>query len=179
MFPSSCLIFLFLLSFFLPRKWHLFMKYPPSECSLNTYSSITNMSFLSSSRSSSTFSTSLLCSCHMVPTLLPNYAVHLLYTGILANPVILHTIENLPLYDEDLICQELIHLFHLVPSTQWYHALATPSDIPAAFGIPLIPPSMPYPDTSSTSSTYMVSTLLSNDSPLIFYILHFDEYSSP
>ena len=73
----------------------------------------------------------------MVPILLPNYAIHLLYTGILTNPVILHTIENLPLYDEYLICQELIRLFHLVPSTQWYHALATPSDIPAAFGIPL------------------------------------------
>ena len=136
MFPSPCLIFLFLLSFFIPRKWHLFMKYP-SECSLNTYSSITNMSFLSSSHSSSTFSTSPLCSRHMVPILLPNCAVHLLYIGILANPVILHTIENLPLYDEDLICQELIRLFHLVPSTQRYHALTTPSDIPAAFGIPL------------------------------------------
>ena len=141
MFPSPCLIFHFLLSFILSRNWHLFVKYPPSECSLNAYSSITNMSFLSSSCSSSslfsTFCTALLCSRRVVPTLLSNYAVHLLYTGILANPVILHAVENLPLYDEDLIFQELIHLFHLVSSMQRYHALTMPSDIPAAFSIPL------------------------------------------
>ena len=117
------------------------MKYPSSKCFLNAYSLTTNMLFLSSSRSSSSlssiFSTSLLCSHHVVPTLLPNYAVHLLYTVILANPTILHVIEDLPLYDEDVICQELICLFHLVSSTQWYHALAAPSDLPAAFGVPL------------------------------------------
>ena len=117
------------------------MKYPPSECSLNTYSLTINMSFLSSSRSSSslssTFSTSPLHLCHVVPTLLPNYTIHLLYTGILANPTILHVIDGLPLYDEDMICQELICLFHLVFSMQWYHALAVPSNLPAAFDIPL------------------------------------------
>ena len=99
------------------------------------------MSFLSSSRSSSslssTFSTSPLRSHCIVPTLLSNYAIHLLYTGILANPIILRVVEDLPLYDEDVICQELIHLFHLVSSMQRYHTLAVPSDLPAAFGIPL------------------------------------------
>ena len=72
-----------------------------------------------------------------MPTLLPNYAVHLLYTGILTNPTILRIVEDHPLYDEDIICQELICLFHLVSSTQRYHALTAPSDLPAAFGIPL------------------------------------------
>ena len=141
MFPPSHLIFIFSSLFSLPRKWHLFVKYPPSECFLNAYFLITNMSFLSSSHSSSslssTFSTSPLCSRCVVPTLLPNYTVHLLYTGILANHTILHIVEDLPFYDEDVICQELVHLFHLVSSTQRYHALAVPSDLPAAFGIPL------------------------------------------
>ena len=86
---------------------------------------------------SSSSSTSPLCSRRVVPTLLPNYAVHLLYTGILANPIALRAVEDLPLYDEDLICQELIRLFHLVSSTQWYHTLSAPSDLPAPFGIPL------------------------------------------
>ena len=99
------------------------------------------MSFLSSSCSSSslssTFSTSPLRLRCVVPTLLPNYTVHLLYTGILANPIILHVVEDLPLYDEDLICQELVRLFHLVSATQRYHALSVPSDLPAPFGIPL------------------------------------------
>ena len=117
------------------------MKYPPSECFLNAYSLITSMLFLSSSHSStslsSTFSTSPLHLCCVVPTLLSNYAVHLLYTGILANPIILRVIEDLPLYDEDMICQELICLFHLVLSTQQYHALAASSDLPTPVGIPL------------------------------------------
>ena len=99
------------------------------------------MSFLSSSHSSSSLSssssTSLLRLCRVVPTLLPNYAVHLLYSGILANPIALCTVEDLPLYNEDLICQELIHLFHLVSSTQQYHTLSAPSDLSAPFGIPL------------------------------------------
>ena len=141
MFPSSPLISHSLLSFSPPRKWCLFVKYPPSECFLNAYSLITNMLFLSSSRSSSSLSssssTSPLHSCHVVPTLLPNYAVHLLYTGILANPIALRTVEDLPLYNEHLICQELIRLFHLVSSMQHYHALLDPSDLPAPFGIPL------------------------------------------
>ena len=141
MSSSSQLIFHSSLSFSLPRKWCLSVKYPPSECLLNTYSLTINMLFLSSSHSSSsvssTFSTSPLRLHHVVPTLLPNYAVHLLYTGILTNPTILHIVEDLPLYDEDVICQELIRLFHLISSTQWYHALAAPSDLPAAFGIPL------------------------------------------
>ena len=139
MFPSSPLISHSLLSFSLPRKWHLFVKYPPSKCFLNAYSLITNMSFLSSSRSSSSLSstsfTSPLCSRRVLPTLLPNYAVHLLFTGILANPIALRAVEDLPLYDEDLICQELIRLFHLVSSAQQYHTLTAPSDLPAPFGI--------------------------------------------
>ena len=141
MFPPSHLIFIFSSPFSLPGKWCLFVKYPPSECILNAYSLITNMSFLSASHSSSSLSsfssTSLLRSRRVVPTLLPNYTVHLLYTGILANPITLRAIEDLPLYDKDLICQELIRLFHLVSSMQRYHALSAPSNLPTPFGIPL------------------------------------------
>jgi hypothetical protein len=99
------------------------------------------MLFLSSSLSSSSLSSSSstppLCSRRVSPTCLPTYAAHSLYAAILADPVILRVIEDLPLYKEDLICQELVRLFHNVSTTQRYHHLASPNDLPAEFGIPL------------------------------------------
>ena len=62
---------------------------------------------------------------------------HSLYATILANPVILHAVEDLPLFHEDLICQELVRLFHNVSAAQQYHALSAPHDLPADFSVPL------------------------------------------
>ena len=99
------------------------------------------MSFLSSSISSSSLSssssTSPLRLQQVYPTYLPTFATHSLYATILANPAILHAIEDLPLFQEDLICQELVRLFHDVTAAQRYHALSAPQDLPADFGIPL------------------------------------------
>jgi hypothetical protein len=99
------------------------------------------MSFLSSSISSSSLSSSLstspLRSQRVSPTCLPIYAAHSLYAAILADLVVLRAVEDLPLYHEDLICQELVCLFHNISSTQRYHNLATPHDLPAEFGISL------------------------------------------
>jgi hypothetical protein len=99
------------------------------------------MSFLTSSLSSSSLSssssTSPLRSRQVSPTCLPTYTANSLYTTILADPVILRVIEDLPLYEEDLICQELVRLFHNISTTQRYHHLASPHDLPVEFGIPL------------------------------------------
>ena len=99
------------------------------------------MSFLSysisSSSQSSSSSTSPLWSRRVFPTYLPTFAAHSLYAAILTNPVILHAVEDLPLFHEDLICQELVCLFHDVLAAQHYHALSTPHDLPVDFGIPL------------------------------------------
>jgi hypothetical protein len=94
-------------------------------------------SLLSSSSLSSSSSTSPLRSRRVFPTYLPTYAAHSLYAAILADPVILRVVEDLPLYEEDLICQELVRLFHDVSTTQRYHHLASPNDLPVEFGIPL------------------------------------------
>jgi hypothetical protein len=99
------------------------------------------MSFLSSSLSSSSLSssssTSPLRSRQVSPTCLPIYTAHSLYAAILADPVILRIVEDLPLYEEDVICQELVCLFHDVSTTQRYHHLVSPHDLPVEFGIPL------------------------------------------
>ena len=123
----------------LSRKWCLYMKYPPSEWTLSY--SLTIMLFLSFSISSLSLSSSPstfpLHSCRVFPTYLPTFAVHSLYAAILANPVVLHAIEDLPLFHEDLICQELVQLFHNVSASQRYHALSAPKDLLADFGVPL------------------------------------------
>ena len=71
------------------------------------------------------------------PTYLPIFAAHSLYATILANPIVLRTVKDLPPFHEDLISQELVHLFHNVSTTQRHHALAAPQDLPEEFGIPL------------------------------------------
>ena len=99
------------------------------------------MLFLSSSSSSSSLSssssTSPLRLRQVYPTYLPTFAAHSLYAAILANPVILHAVEDLPLFQEDLISQELVRLFHDVATAQQHHSLSAPQDLPADFGIPL------------------------------------------
>jgi hypothetical protein len=99
------------------------------------------MSFLSSSLSSSSLSssssTSPLHSRQVSPTCSPTYTAHSLYAAILTDPVILHVVEDLPLYEEDVICQELVRLFHDVSITQCYHHLASSHDLPVEFGVPL------------------------------------------
>ena len=99
------------------------------------------MSFLSSSISSSSLSssssTSPLRLRQVFPTYLPVFAAHSLYAAILANPIVLHTVEDLPLFHEDLICQELVRLFHDVSAAQRYHTLSALHDLPADFGISL------------------------------------------
>ena len=71
------------------------------------------------------------------PTYLPTFATHSLYATILANPVVLRAVEDLPLFQEDLISQELVRLFHDVATAQRYHALSAPQDLPTDFSIPL------------------------------------------
>ena len=73
----------------------------------------------------------------MFPTYLPTFAAHSLYAAILANPAVLHAVKDLPLFHEDLICQELVCLFHDVAVAQRYHALSAPHDLPTDFGISL------------------------------------------
>ena len=46
-------------------------------------------------------------------------------------------IEEMPLFIEDIISQELVHLFHDTTMAQNYHFLSAPSDLPAEYGIPL------------------------------------------
>ena len=86
---------------------------------------------------SSSLSTSPLWSHLVFPTYLPIFSAHSLYAAILANPIILRVIEDLPLFCEDLISQELVRLFHNVSAIQQYHALAALQDLPEDFGIPL------------------------------------------
>ena len=99
------------------------------------------MSFLSSSISlsslSSSSSTSPLRLRQVYPTYLSTFAAHSLYAAILANPAVLHAVEDLPLFQEDLISQELVRLFHDVATAQRYHALSAPQDLPTDFGVPL------------------------------------------
>ena len=81
------------------------------------------MSFLSSSISSSslstpTGSTSPLQFHSVYPSFLPLHGIHSLYTAILETPVVLHAIEEIPLFHEDSITHELVHLFHGITRAQ-------------------------------------------------------------
>ena len=49
----------------------------------------------------------------------------------------MHKIEEMPLFIEDTISQELVRLFHDTTMAQNYHFLSTPSDLPAEYGVPL------------------------------------------
>ena len=81
------------------------------------------MSFLSSSISSSslstpTGSTSPLLFHSVYPSFLPLHGIHSLYAAILKTPIVLHTIEEIPLFHEDSISHELVHLFHGITRAQ-------------------------------------------------------------
>ena len=68
-------------------------------------------------------------------------STHLLRTHSLhcypQNSVLMREIEEMPLFIEDTISQELIHLFHDTTMAQNYHFLSAPSNLPAEYGIPL------------------------------------------
>ena len=106
------------------------------------------MSFLSSSISSSslstpTGSTSLLQFHSVYPSFLPLHGIHLLYTAILKTPIILHAIEEIPLFCEDSISYELVHLFHGITRAQHHlHSLERPledSHIPLRMNLAELP----------------------------------------
>ena len=99
-----------------------------------------NMSFLSSSLSSSSLSSPNNSPIHtrpVQPTCLPIFYTRILYATILTNPILMREIEEMPLFIEDTISQELICLFHDTTMAQNYHFLSAPSDLPAEYGIPL------------------------------------------
>ena len=70
-------------------------------------------------------------------TCLPIFYTHILYATTLTNPVLMHEVEEMPLFIEDTISQELVCLFHDTTMAQNYHFLPTPSDLPAEYGVPL------------------------------------------
>ena len=79
---------------------------------------------------------SLLCSILIVPLLLPVLHLHNLYMSAITSPI-LFAIEEQDQYKSDVICQELIQLFHGIASTQLLHFQTCPSDVPVQFGLPL------------------------------------------
>ena len=106
------------------------------------------MSFLSSfvtssSLSTPTGSTSLLQLHSVYPSFLPIHGIHLLYAAILETPVILHAIEEIPLFHEDSISHELVHLFHGITRAQCHlHSLERPledSHIPLHMNLAELP----------------------------------------
>ena len=99
-----------------------------------------NMSFLSSSLSSSLLSlpnNSPICTRPVQSTYLPIFYARILYAAIRTNPVLMREVEEMPLFIEDTISQELVHLFHNTTMAQNYHFLSVPSDLPAEYGVPL------------------------------------------
>ena len=78
------------------------------------------MSFLSSSITPSSLSgsSSPLQYHHVYPSFLPTYAIRLLYTTILDSPHLLLLLENNPLYEDNIITHELIHLFRGISQAQ-------------------------------------------------------------
>ena len=106
------------------------------------------MSFLSSSVSSSslstpTGSTSPLRFHSVYPSFLPLHGIHSLYAAILETPVILHAIEEIPLFREDSISHELVRLFHGITQAQRHlHSLERPledSHIPLHMNLAELP----------------------------------------
>ena len=98
------------------------------------------MSFLLSSLSSSSLSSPNNSPIHtrpVQPTCLPIFYARILYAAILINPVLMREIEEMPLFIENTISQELVYLFHDTTIAQKYHFLSTPSDLPAEYGVPL------------------------------------------
>ena len=106
------------------------------------------MSFLSSSISSSslstpTGSTSPLRFHSVYPSFLPLHGIHSLYATILETPIVLHAIEEIPLFREDSISHELVRLFHRITRAQRHlHSLEQPledSHIPLRMNLAELP----------------------------------------
>ena len=106
------------------------------------------MLFLSSSVSSSslstpTGSTSPLRFHSVYPSFLPLHGIHSLYATILETPVVLHAIEETPLFCEDSISHELVRLFHRITQAQHHlHSLERPledSHIPLRMNLAELP----------------------------------------
>ena len=98
------------------------------------------MAFLSSSLSSSLQSTptSPLHHRHVFPLFLPTNTAYLLYAAVIDTPYLLLTLKQDPLYQEDTITHELIHLFHGLIQTQ--HLLATKTPVsPLCFALDSLP----------------------------------------
>ena len=130
------------------------------------------MSFLLSSLSSSSLSSpnnSPICTRPVQPTCLPIFYARILYTAILTNPVLMHKIEEMPLFIGDTISQELVRLFHDTTMVQNYHFLSAPLDLPAEYGVPLRLTLAHIPEcTLSLLHLHGFHTFITRISPLSF-----------
>ena len=131
------------------------------------------MSFLSSSLSSSSLSLPNNSPIHtrpVQPTCLPIFYAHILYAAILANPILMHEIEDMLLFIEDTISQELVCLFHDTTMAQNYHFLSAPLDLPAKYGILLRLTLAHIPEcTLSLLHLYGFHTFVTHISPTLIY----------
>ena len=79
----------------------------------------------------------------LYPSVLPLHGIHLLYAAILETPVVLHAIEEIPLFHEDSISHKLVHLFHGITQAQHHlHSLERPledSHIPLCMNLAELP----------------------------------------
>ena len=100
-----------------------------------------NMSFLSSSLSSSLSSpnNSPIYTRPVQPTCSPIFYACILYAVILTNSVLMREIEEMSLFIEDTISQELICLFHDTTMPQNYHLLPAEYSIPLRLTLACIP----------------------------------------
>jgi hypothetical protein len=78
-----------------------------------------------------------LCTRRIRPAFLPSSTLTTLYSSVISNPLVLHSIETLPLYEEDLISQELVRLFSDIMRLNRLHSLTIPSNYQPAFDTPL------------------------------------------
>ena len=86
---------------------------------------------ISSSPSSPSFSPSFefsfLESTPVYPCVLPTPVTYTLYVAVITNAPVLYEVEKLPLYELDVISQELVHLLHDALHLQSYYPLSTPN----------------------------------------------------
>ena len=132
-----------------------------------------NMSFLSSSLSSSSLSLPNNFPIHtrpVQPTCLSIFYACILCAAILTNPVLMHKIEEMPLFIEDTISQELVYLFHDTTMAQNYHFLSAPLDLPAEYGVPLRLTLARIPEhTLSLLHLHGFHTFVTHISPTLIY----------
>ena len=88
------------------------------------------MSSISSSPSSLSSSLSsefsFLDSTPVYPCVLPTPVTYTLYVTVITNAPVLYELEKLPLYELDVISQELVRLLHDALRLQSYYPLSTP-----------------------------------------------------